>query len=338
MANEPFYGMLCLGGTDGHLPDADGNSFPEIHLNLWEHEDQSFLDIGLRVSKEFPYNFIYLYLPWEARGIQSIVDLTPVITTASAIAAIFNESWEVKQIPGSTSAVVIDPTNHHAQFQIVSATRYLDIEPLEASHRLRIKFQQLRHTEKLQADDIYLRFRLKHVPRAFYAVGLEQGDRGLASSWTRNEFIDFRLNVRRGAPPDLESNVGRFLSFSKVHLFLMRNRSHELVFQDSAFRSCRSLEDESFWATYAHVGHTSPDEQTKKAYVADSLGYQWKKSRNDAGPVHEFGILARFKQMRFAVWQFIIAAIVIGALGDAAWDLLKWVWNLVSHSFDQGEI
>jgi len=332
METDKFYGMLCLVGNAGALQANNDASYPELHLNLWEHVDQVFLDVGLRIKNTFPFHYIYFYFPWRSQD-GSIVDLTPTINSAVAVAAIFNESWQVTQLPHSSAAIVRDPTTGRVQFQIVGPDKFLSIDyESNLSHRLTLDFRELVRTEHIEAEDIYIRFRVKGVPKEFYAVGLMQGDKGLVSSWTKNEFLDFRLNVRRGAPPGLESKVGRFLSFSKVHLFLMRHRSYELVFQDSAFKSCRSLEDEDFWANYSHVGHeSSQNESIKKAYVADSLGYQWTKRRSVESPVDEFGILARFKRIELSVLTFLVFVVVFGAAGNATWDLVTWLGSKLAN-------
>ncbi|MGH8625441.1 MAG: hypothetical protein ACREYC_09255, partial [Gammaproteobacteria bacterium] len=269
-----------------------------------------------------------------AGAIDSIVDLTERINSADSIAAIFNESWAVTQNPRDSSIKVTDPRLGIDLFELVSPRAHWKVDERQAlSHRLNISIRNL--TRRASGSErIYFRFRVNKVPKDFYAVGHSQGDRGLVSSWTRTEFIDFRLNVRRGAPPNLERNVGEFVSFSKVHLFLMRQRSHELVFQDNAFRSCRSLEDESFWAKYSHMGDNADSDEiaTTLRHVKDSLGYQWtKRIGADSSPVHEFGILARFKRIHVSAMTFIVIAVTIGAGGNAAWEGIKWLAsNIIS--------
>ena len=331
MATDKFYGLLCLvSGRD--LPEKGNESdYPNLHLNLWEHVDQVSLDIGLLIRKSFPSPTVYFYLPWKSAA-GSVVDLTPRINSADAIAAIFNESWQVTQLPRSSSVTIRDPTDGRVLFQVISPANYLDIDSEnDNSHRLRLDFGRLVRVEPLEAEYIYLRFRIKGVPRDFYSVGLMQGDKGLVSSWTKDEFIDFRLNVRRGAPPDLERQIGRYLSFSKVHLFVMRHRSNELVFQDSAFKSCRSLEDEHFWARYSHVDDRPTAEQlaSTRAHVMSSLGYQWTKRMLADVPVHEFGILARFKRIELSILRFLVYVVAIGAAGNALWSFIVFLFEKV---------
>ena len=324
-----FHGLLCL--ASGRAPD-NGYDHPQLHLNLWEQVDRISLDIGLMIRRDFSSPEIYFYLPWP-KADKALMDLTPRINDADAIAAVFNESWEVTRLPRSSSATVKDPSSGKVLFQVISPSNYWSIEDeTPQSHRIKLDFGRLVKTEPLEAEEIYLRFRVKGVPKEFYAVGFAQGDQGLVSSWTKNEFIDFRLNVRRGAPPDLEAHVGHYVSFSKVHLFLMRHRSNELVFQDSAFRSCRSLEDEHFWAKYSHDDEQPSPEQLRDArsHVVNSLGYQWTKRTNEGLPTHEFGILARFKRIELSIPKFIFYAVLISAAGNAAWTILSWLYTTLT--------
>ena len=135
--------------------------------------------------------------------------------------------------------------------------------------------------------------------------------------------------MRRGVPLGLENQIGKFVQFSKVHLFLMKSRDQDIVFEDNLFKACRSLEDENFWANYSLP--VSADNREKKKsliHVKQSLGYQWTKITLVAAdgtetPVKEYGILARYKNVRFGIFKFVIIALIVGALGNALWDGVK---------------
>src|SRR5262249_46353047 len=100
---------------------------------------------------------------------------------------------------------------------------------------------------------------------------------------------------------------------------------------DAAFRSCRSLEDEHFWARYSHPSENPQGKEVDDArnHVVNSLGYQWTKRSDGSDPVHEFGILARFKRIELSIWLFLIFAVFIGAAGNALWSLLVWIWSVL---------
>jgi hypothetical protein len=156
MALENFYGVLCLvSGPD----QPEYKEYPDLHLNLWEHDgDDVSLDIGLLINKNFPYPDIFFYLPWTSKSDQ-VIDLTPRISSANAIAAIFNESWTVTQNPRFSSITVEDPTTRKVLFQVVSPASYLNVESLgQRSHRLRLEIGRLLRTERLDpnTEKLYL--------------------------------------------------------------------------------------------------------------------------------------------------------------------------------------
>ena len=177
---------------------------------------------------------------------------------------------------------------------------------------------------------MYVRFRVKNVPEHFYRVTITPRDTIFLSSWQRTEIIDFRMNVRRGVPSGFEQLVNAtFIDFKKVHLFLMKSSDQDIVFEDKLFRSCRSLEDEHFWANYSiDVNSKEEEKELSRKRVKNSLGYQWTKTIVNGLPISEFGTLARFKNVRFGLVKFVIAAGLVGALGNIAWDAVKYLGNV----------
>lgn len=338
MQNGPFYGLLCLAELSASNPNQPQPTLPELHLNLWEQGQNVSLDIGLKIERTFNADSVQFWFPWTLVDAQSdIEDLTSRIITADALAAIFNESWTVETVPRQTSATASDPVSRQPVLQVVSPKDYWEFEHLynDQAHLLKIDLHSLFAQTQQTADNVYLRFRVKNVPRSFYCSWMEQGDRFFISSWSRTEIIDFRINVRRGAPANLENPRLKFLSFSKVHLFLMRERSHELIFQDASFKSCRSLEDEDFWARYTQElggSHLARRVASKSEDIAKSLGYQWTKKQSPGGKaVDEFSVLARFNRIVVSVRFFLIMALVIGALGNGLWDGIKYLACLTGH-------
>lgn len=363
MSFFPFYGLLCASTSQPQLVPAAAvavlSSQPDIHLNIWEQGDKAFLDIGLMIDVDEQSATYELLLPWTLRD-SNLEDLYGRITNGIAVPAIFNEAWAITT--QGNNAYVSDPVSGAKLFTIVPSqcqvkthvhnqtTLYavsIDINVLKA------KSLQVAPT----APKFYVRLRVADVPKSFYCVGINQEDRLWVSSTQRTEIIDFRLNVRRGAPIGVEQSVGRLLTFSKVHLFLMRSRAQDIVFEDPLFRGCRSLEDEAFWAEYSLPKTATSDERENAAEnIKNSLGYQWTKTAKmipttlagpSAGqnpldtfaPVTEFGILARFKVIRFGIKKFVVIALLVGALGNVLWDGVKtYIGNTLWATAVQGWI
>lgn len=329
------YGLLCF-ARGGAGQAAQGTpSLPEIHLNIWEQESDrkantanSLLDIGLMFDVHDQTTSIELIFP-EKINLTAIKDLSSIVSQPQAIPAIFNESWALASIGSQgNDAVVYDPAQTSKSFAIVSVTGAITETNHSGYDALSISVPSLIQRGNVVAQStqkpierVYVRFRLLEFKRDFYCVGAgHHTDRLWQPSWQRTEDIDFRINVRRGAPPGLENAVGRFLDFSKVHLFLMRSRDKDIVFQDKLFKASRSLEDEEFWALYSIYGTKMTREASLKR-VQDSLGYHWKSG--SPGPVKEFGTLARFKIVEFGVGKFVAVALIVGALGNMLWDGAK---------------
>lgn len=324
---------------------------PEIHLNVWERDDSqakkgmAFLDIGLMFDKQEPATTIELIFPWEVDA-SDVIDLSSVIAASDAVPAIFNESWAVSDQGGDY--VVYDPREASPSFALVSIDGAWTAKK-QVAHwgngptakkvdlcSISIDFSQLRKRASrastatgLEIEKLYTRFRILNIRRDFYCVGAANSGADISAVLQqRTEDIDFRLNVRRGAPLNLEKCFGRFVEFSKVHLFLMRSRDKDIVFQDKLFKASRSLEDEDFWARYSleRATGTQTEIDANLRRVKRSLGYQWKCGGKGEA-VKEFGTLARFRIVKFAMLPFIFWALVIGVAGNVLLDFGKGLYS-----------
>lgn len=356
MATEKF-GLLCYAtGPAVVTPTAAlaaGNRpwLPEIHLNIWERDDshtkhdEAFLDVGLMFDVNEPATTIELIFPWKVQD-SDVIDLSSAIAASDAVPAIFNESWAVSDQGGDY--VVYDPRNaspsfalvnivgawivkkHTAQWGTGPTAKKNDVYSISIDVLELLKRAKTASTATNQSiEKLYTRFRVLKIRRDFYCVGADEGGADISAVLRqRTEDIDFRLNVRRGAPPNLEKALGRFAEFSKVHLFLMRSRDKDIVFQDKLFKASRSLEDEDFWARYslAQTTGTPTEINANLRRVKRSLGYQWK-SGGKGESVKEFGTLARFRIVKVAVWPFILWALLLGVTGNVLLDMGKLAYS-----------
>lgn len=345
---QPTYGLLCFAKKDTNRspnqvttePSKEGTC-PEIHLNIWEpniwesrklidvkkvKNSASMLDIGFMFYTDDTTESVELIFP-ERVSLESVKDLSGFLFKSQAIPAIFNESWAIAANGSHGPGVVVyDPTERKPSFAVVDATKAMTETDHDGHHALSLPVSQLindaRSVSKSTGRDInrvYVRFRVLEFKKEYYCVGARDGHIAWwQPTWQKTEDIDFRLNIRRGVPPGLEQKIGSFLDFSKVHLFLMRSREKDIIFQDKLFNASRSLEDEDFWAQYI-LQETPPSNKASlehvKQSVKNSLSYHWKKS-NDSNLVKEFSTLARFKVVEFGLWKFIGAALFINVLGN----------------------
>ncbi len=342
---SPTYGLLCFAKGGGSAPNPVNGlptTLPEIHLNIWEREpdkkspkaEGSSLDIGLMIDVHDQTQSIELIFPTKIL-LADIEDLSVAVSAPSAVPIIFNESWAVNSFgTHSTDSVVHDPRNSSMAFAIVSTSGSLKEDAHLGHDALSINVPALIAKGQAVAASlgqtigrVYVRFRVLNISRQFYCVGTaNHNESWWMPLWQRTEDIDFRLNVRRGAPVGLENKIGRFVEFSKVHLFLMRSRDKDIVFQDKLFNASRSLEDETFWAQYSLIGLQNTSLETSRKRVQNSLGYHWK-SKAGTVPITEFATLARFKIVEFGIGKFLLVALLLGATGNALWDGAKEVWG-----------
>jgi hypothetical protein len=346
----PTYGLLCFAkdsvSSPGQATEESSAQyrFPEIHLNIWERTNgkivngsaSSMLDIGFMLDVKDTTESIVLIFP-EKVQLDSVKDLSKIVSQRQAIPAIFNENWAIAaNSTQGADIVVYDPAKQSASFAVVgitgalTETTYSDHPSLSLSvPPLISKAEKVAKSTGQQIKYVYVRFRVLEFRRDFYCVGAgERHNDWWQPTWQKTEDIDFRLNIRRGAPLGLESTIGRFLEFSKVHLFLMRSREKDIIFQDKLFNASRSLEDEDFWAQYILNEPLSSNKENIKRMrqrVKNSLGYHWKKlaDSDPVKPVKEFSTLARFKVVEFGLWKFIVAAVFLNILGNMIFDGVK---------------
>lgn len=351
---SPTYGLLCFAKGGSSAPNQVNGlpiTLPEIHLNIWERDpdkkssqsEGSSLDIGLMIDVNDQTQSIELIFPTKI-PLNNIKDLSVAVSAPTAVPIIFNESWAVNSNgTHSTDSVVHDPRKPSMAFAIVSTSgsikedAYLGHDALSINvPALIAKGQAVAASLRQTIGRVYVRFRVLSISRQFYCVGTaDHNESWWMPLWQRTEDIDFRLNVRRGAPVGLENTIGRFVEFSKVHLFLMRSRDKDIVFQDKLFNASRSLEDETFWAQYSLIGLQNIPLETSLKRVQNSLGYHWK-AKADTVPITEFATLARFKIVEFGIGKFLLVALLLGGTGNALWDGVKEVWGhfkpVIEHS------
>jgi len=363
MAKSPF-GLLCFGrGSKLRAPvqsfrpvarqplmqvstNSTSSKLPELHINIWEREKskyrlltklEAFVDIGVMLDMQEKLTSIEILVPWLTKD-EDIIDLSGQITALDAVYAIFNESWTVTN--GQGGWIVEDPAGKAEPFAIVAAksgaavrhSKYKTSDgerfgvSVDVQHLIQQAKQAAASTPRKSVNKLYVRFRLSNAERGAYCVGEKDETKWWVPSWQRTDVIDFRVNVRRGAPINIENDVGgQFMDFAKIQLFMMRDRNQDIVYEDKLFKACRSLEDEEFWARYSLNAGDKID--VVKRNVKRSMGYQWKDGGNGS-QIREFGIAARFKVVEFGVGKYIAAALILGAIGNGLWELCKeYVWD-----------
>lgn len=347
--------MLLGGGraensaTDRTTPKIED----ELHVNLWEDGSEPVLDLGLMIHDWTKLDAIQVDLPWKVEP-KDVSDLGVRLNSEKAVAAVFNEVVEYSGRADQSYASI----SFHQHRQIGTERGK---EALKEFTLLRLSSKAFRTNHSVAADRttstqlrvaipkalplsagdktpqcIYVRFRIRGVPKAVYASEFKQQDRNLLSSSTETRIIDFRINVRRGVPDEvLSADEGvAFPNFKKIHFFLTVHRSEICEFQSQSFVGCRSLVDEDEWAEY--IRDKSSAGFLRQNSMRDYLGYQWtaKADAESSKPrrgVKDLLVLGRFYRHRSSflyIIRFLILGVVFGMIGNGLWDVVKPEDNL----------
>ncbi|MDQ7979046.1 hypothetical protein QYH69_17490 [Paraburkholderia sp. SARCC-3016] len=319
----------------------------QLHVNLWEINGSSILDLGVMINKWESIESIQVDLPWEVHA-RDVSDLGAKLNNEKTVAAIFNEVVYYQGAADQSYAEIsfrsVDDIQGNAQsvrpkdrfclvrlnpksFELISLN--LSDGSISTQLNISIPFE----LKDAAFEKIYIRFRVKNVPPGVYSSVFKQKDRNILSSSFVTRIIDFRINVRRGTPDEILANDSsvRFPKFKKIHFFLTLERAQICEFESQHFIGCRSLFDEEVWNEYVRLEaprHANP------ANVRNYLGYQWTASSEQlqrdgitvTKPVKDLVVLGRFSHNSsnaFNICRFIFLGLLFGMIGNGLWDIFK---------------
>ena len=323
----------------------------ELHVNLWEVGRETVLDLGIMIHDWREMSAVQIDLPWSPSE-SDITDLGSRLNSEKMVAAIFNEVVqysgcadeayaEISFRRASSTASASSPGQTTGHFNLIRLTRKaFSITPIPSadgtiSSQLRVALpNDLKSIATANIPRrIYLRFRIRAIPKEVYSSVFRQRDRNLLSSSSETRIVDFRINVRRGVPDEILANAENvaFPQFKKIHFFLTVDRTQTCDFESKDFAGCRSLVDEDEWTEYirsrSSLGIDLP------ASVKNYLGYQWtaksnpKHYKDDAARgVKDLVVLGRFSRNRsnaFHIVRFVLLGLIFGMVGNALWDVIR---------------
>lgn len=315
---------------------------PELHLNIWEPENGSkdgcYLDIGLMLPTAKFTNKMILILPWSITE-SDMIDLSNKLTGNAELQAIFNDSYSFTNRSHDGGHIARHIFNSEKFFNIISFMHnYIKISTKDKYSYLEIDIEKLRNTseridekDRERATQMYIRFRILKMPELFYCRTITPKDSIYQSSINVNQIIDVRVNVRRDIPVNLLSELNLpemvFVSFKKIHLFLMKPQEDSITTMDRYFKSCRSLENVKYWQRYSGK---------KCASINSSLGYQWTYKCENPQEDDGWTVLARFTRVKFTMKRyftfFMIAGVVGGILGNLIYNNSDTILGVVFGS------
>jgi hypothetical protein len=294
-----------------------------VHVNLWRDLDKqfNFLDIGLQLQSVDDLGRLYLYFPVDLRA-NSVTDLSRVMKDESTLKAVFNNVAEVVREEDDFFVISLADDPDTLAIHHVDVANDLTLEPVNVPGQpsgttLTIKSALCKRLRKAVGVQQYVRLRIHLGGKARNLFTTEERAPGMGLALAQDvvETTEFRLNERRSFPPDIfrRANAGR-INLRSVHYFLIRDKRFQLGNQHQNFRKLRHLEAD-IWKGYLAYGRTSTRASERQA--REMIIYQWRDISNDPNGLDDFTAHASFRALRHQVSLFIVAALVIGGVGNA---------------------
>jgi len=280
----------------------------EMHFNLWKlgkkRKANCFLDIGVMIQNAINISNINIFIP-KPVAISDIEDLGITLKENPDLAStLFNEDYRVSSRANEKIIEVLD-VNRIPVFYIYVLDLNSDvvIENIYGGSIIKIRIPQ-----ELVSKKHYYRIRITNSYVDSISHIYTPPNSVLESAFSQTELVDFRINEKRNLNISLLERIrleGEF-SFTKTHLFLMREASDDYVYSHKPPNGSRQLEVDS-WKSY--VGDN---------YSFDKIiAYHWKETNKHCS----FSAFVKFRYIRcnpLTIATFIIIIIILGFLSGLA--------------------
>lgn len=321
MGTIAFKSLICFyEAPNSYNPQA------ELHLNIWESSNKHALDIGIKFKYAKDLKTIKFILPWKTNK-EDIIDLSEKICIPDGLQAVFNESYSYTHKDKHYSIKNETALKESFSFFSIDPDDNLSIETHEIGKNnysvLQIDIEKLLKNITSTIEFVYIRFRIKNIPKEFYQEVIKRKDGWLNSAIISQQVIEMRVNVKRDIPVKISNhsqyNTMTLINFDKIHLFLMKPKDDQVTFSDDSFKACRSLENETYWVKYAEL---------KLKDVKNCLGYQWTyKPKEKPAKSEGWTVMAKFEKTKFAILLYLTIVLLVGITGGV---LGNMIWNWIS--------
>ncbi len=276
----------------------------EVHFNLWKlgnkRNPSCFLDIGLMLEKASNVSCINIYIP-NPIDMSAIEDLGISFKKNPDLASsLFNEDYRASPRIHEKIIDVLDiEGNPVFHICILDPENDLAIEDAYGGSIVSIYVPK-----ELVNEKHYYRIRLKNPYVDSISHIYAPPNSVLESAFSQTELVDFRVNEKRNLDDSLLQRMRSEgeVSFSKTHLFLMREANEDYIYSHKPPNSSRQLELD-LWEGYA-----------AKHYLTERIiAYQWKETdKHDS-----FSAFVKFRFLRSnrqTIAKFIAVVIGLGTL------------------------
>jgi hypothetical protein len=285
----------------------------EVHFNLWKlgkgRNAKCFLDIGIMIQDAIKVDHVNIFIPQPVAK-PHIEDLGITFRkNPDLVSTLFNEDYRISS--GAQEKIVeVLSINKIPIFYIYALDPDSDISIENAFGGSVIK---IRISQELADKKHYYRIRLKNPYIDSISHIYTPPNSVLESAFSQTELVDFRINEKRNLNYSLLERIHSEgeVSFSKTHLFLMREASDDYVYSHKPPNDSRQLEAD-LWKSYIDGD-----------YLFDKMiAYHWKETDTH----HSFSAFIKFRYTRCSFWTiviFLIIIIIIGTLSGLAANFLS---------------
>ena len=312
-----------LFADDGWAIWVDGDDISTIYLNNWLNpKGKSYMDVAIHIRGIKDTVSMSMYLPFPVDK-NEIEDISLKFYDRNLSRAIFS------------SMCLIDYKKNAATSEIAYNGKTVDIvhlsaidytlNPVSKGTLLKVNFAEL--AEYLDNDEAYFMFRVPHksmddVFRKRLDVGnvmTRMRDLLLTPMVTERYGYSVRINEARLLPDEI-NRIGAFhrQKLKKAVLTISIDEGYDL--NDNGCYRIRRMEEELY-----------KDFLPEKFPTTDAVTYQWQESReiNLKGQFNFYLNISRQTISKASMFVYMILFVLLGASGNACWDLIKVIYDLI---------
>ena len=308
---------------DGWATWVDGEDVSTIYLNNWLNpKGKSYMDVAIYIREIKETKSLNVYFPFPVDK-NEIEDVSLKFYDENLSRAIFSSMCLVDYKKNSATSEIAY-NGKTVDIVHLSALDYT-VKPVSTGTLLKVPFDEL--FKYLDNDEAYFMFRIPH--KSMDEVFKKQMDVGNVMTRMRDLLLtpivaerygySVRINEARLLPKEINS-IGAFhrQKLKKAVLTISIDEGYEL--NDSSCYRIRRMEEELY-----------KDFLPEKFPTTDAVTYQWQQSRevNLKGKFNFYLNISRQTISKSSMFVYMVLFVLLGASGNACWDLIKYLYNLI---------
>ena len=308
---------------DGWAIWVDGEDVSTIYLNNWLNpKGKSYMDVAIYIRGIKETKSLNVYFPFPVDK-NEIEDVSLKFYDENLSRAIFSSMCLVDYKKNSATSEIAY-NGKTVDIVHLSALDYT-VKPVSTGTLLKVPFDEL--FKYLDNDESYFMFRIPH--KSMDEVFKKQMDVGNVMTRMRDLLLtpivaerygySVRINEARLLPKEINS-IGAFhrQKLKKAVLTISIDEGYEL--NDSSCYRIRRMEEELY-----------KDFLPEKFPTTDAVTYQWQQSRevNLKGKFNFYLNISRQTISKSSMFVYMVLFVLLGASGNACWDLIKYLYNLI---------